>query len=268
MRVCGIDPAPTKGLAVFDGQDRCIPLAKSREFIHELKNLSDGLLVCWDAPLSGPPSRVMRGDPAYGSAFSQRAIESFFSRKKTGFKTPPGISVRGYSGCPHWALSRSLIGLPRTGPFDDEASLPFKLISRNDDRPNDGRSIVEVHPALALWLWCREARDANASWDYKRDADVRAKLWGQFRDLPAISKSKTLSTAFSVAPSSDDQLDARLAYALGWLWLHDHKSVVLLGDLDLGTFLLPRISKLEEKFCSFTQTLPNKPLQPPGFAGG
>jgi hypothetical protein len=267
MRVYGIDPAPTKGLAIFDGrEDCCIPLEKSRAFIDGLKNASDDLLICWDAPLTGPPSSVTRGAPAFGSAFSQRTIESFFSRQETGFKTPPGISVRGYSGCPHWALSRSLIGLPITGPFDDAACLPFRLVSQNGDRPNGGRSVVEVHPALALWLWCRDVRGASASWDYKHDAAVRNELWAQFCGLPVISK--TPATLRSKAPSSDDQLDARLAYALGWLWLNEPGSVVLLGDLDLGTFLLPKVPTLEEGFYSFTQGLPNKPLQPTGFAGG
>jgi len=254
MRVCGIDPAPTKGMAIFDGRDfSTIPLRESRSFIDTLKTDSD-LLVCWDSPLTGPPVSVIEGEEANGSAFSQRPIESFFSRTQTGFKTPRGISIRGYSGCPHWALSRSLIGLPRTGPFDKD-TLPFQLVSDDGQRPMRGRCVVEVHPGLALWLWCRNNRHADASWDYKRNASVREDLWNQLLQVPAVSE--VLSTVCPVVPSSDDELDARLAYTVGCLWLKEPSSVFLLGDLDNGTFLLPRVGGLEEAFQLFTQEVPN-----------
>lgn len=133
MRVIGIDPAPAKGLAVFDGQDRHIPIDKSRSFIAHLAEQSD-VLVCWDAPLTGPGAAVVSGGEGTDSSFSKRQIESFFSRTHTGFKAPKGISVLGYAGCPHWALTRSLVGLPRTGPFDD-AKTPFELIGADLPRP-------------------------------------------------------------------------------------------------------------------------------------
>jgi len=244
MKVIGIDPAPVKGLHVFDGHDRHIPLPESRSFIDELKTNWD-VLVCWDAPLTGPPFSIIGGGEARGSAFSQRPIESFFSRQRTGFKTPKGISVRGYSGCPHWALSRSLIGLPKTGPYDKD-TLPFQLLSHESQRPLRGRHIVEVHPALALWLWCREGRGDRQSWDYKRDVSVRGQLWNQLLQIPAVSE--VLSSTCPVAPATDDEFDARVAFALGYLWLHDPSSVVLLGSLDTGTFLLPRLEGLEKGF--------------------
>lgn len=251
--VCGIDPAPTKGMSVFDGRDSHIPLLQTRSFIDTLKTKLD-LLVCWDSPLTGPPGYVIKGGEANGSSFSQRPIESFFSRAHTGFKTPKGISVRGYSGCPHWALSRSLIGLPRIGPFDKK-TLPFQLISDERQRPVQGRCIVEVHPALALWLWCRNNRDADESWEYKKNVSVRDSLWKQLLQVSTVSKA--LSAVSKVPPSSDDELDARLAYALGSLWLKEPSSVFLLGDLDSGTFLLPRVDGLKKAFQLFTQDLPN-----------
>ena len=257
MRVYGVDPAPKKGMAVFDGRDRHILLQESRSFIASLKTDPD-LLICWDASLTGPPCSVIEGGEAGGSAFSQRPIESFFSRAETGFKTPQGISVRGYSGCPHWALSRSLIGLPRTGPFDVE-TLPFRLVSDEVQKPLLGQCVVEVHPALALWLWCRFDRDTNSAWGYKQDASVCRYLWTQLLQVAAVSN--VLSSASLLTPSSDDELDARLAYVLGRLWLDDPPSVVLLGDQDHGTFLLPRVSGLEEAFQSFIQKLPNKKKQ-------
>lgn len=255
MRVIGIDPAPTKGVSVFDGADCQIRLEDSAAFVGQLSG-DDDCLICWDAPLTGPPSSVLAGAAASGAAFSQRPIESFFSRAATGFKTPQGISVQGYSGCPHWALTRSLLGLPRVGKFDAPvASLPFLPLMRDEQRPARGRCVVEVHPAVALWLWCRDARDETASWQYKKDRALLLRLWELLLHLPAVAA--VLSTVRATAPSCDDQLDARVAYALGRLWLDNPASVVLLGDADSGTFLVPRVSGVEEAFRSFVETASN-----------
>lgn len=243
MKVSGIDPAPTKGLSVFDGADREVRLEESAAFVGRLAGEVD-CLVCWDAPLTGPPSTVVAGAAAEGAAFSQRPIESFFSRASTGFKTPKGISVQGYSGCPHWALTRCLLGLPRVGKFDAPAeSLPFLPLTREEQRPVGGRYVVEVHPAVALWLWCREGRGATASWRYKKDRTVLLELWEGLLRVPAVAG--VLAEVQATVPTSDDQLDARVAYALGRLWLDDPVSVVLLGDANSGTFLVPSVNGIE-----------------------
>jgi hypothetical protein len=141
MKVVGIDPAPKKGLTVFDGTDYHVPVSDAARFIKDLTTNSD-VLLCWDAPLTGPPLGAVAGRETGRSAFTQRPIEAFFSRASTGYKTSKGISVQPYSGCPHWAISRSLIGLPRVGPFDarDEA-LPFRLVA-TDNPPKHRRTIV------------------------------------------------------------------------------------------------------------------------------
>lgn len=246
MKVSGIDPAPTKGLSVFDGADRDVKLEESAAFVGQLAG-EDDCLVCWDAPLTGPPSTVVAGAAAEGAAFSQRPIESFFSRASTGFKTPKGISVQGYSGCPHWALTRCLLGLPRLGKFDAPAeSLPFLPLTRDDQRPAHGRCVVEVHPAVALWLWCRDGRAATAPWNYKKDRAVLLELWDALLRVPAVAS--VLTEVQATVPASDDQLDARVAYALGRLWLEDTVSVLLLGDADCGAFLVPGVCGIEEAF--------------------
>jgi hypothetical protein len=248
LKVVGVDPAPTKGLDVFDGQHRRVALNGARSYVSSLGALQD-VLICWDAPLTGPPGVTVSGGEASGSAFSQRPIESFFSRADSGFKAPPGISVRGYSGCPHWAQSRSLLGLPRVGPFDvGEASLPFGLLT-TDTPPTAGRHVAEVHPAVALWLWCRTGRGSEASWEYKKSDSVLRELWGLLLAIPSISP--VLSEGPIEAPHSDDVFDARVAYLLGRLWLNGSRSVVLLGGADQGTFLLPRVAGLEAAFTSF-----------------
>ena len=247
MRIVGVDCAPTKPLAVFDGRDRRIPLSDARCFLNEIA-AEPNVLLCWDSPLTGPPEAVLAGGDGYGSDFSQRPIEKFFSRQTTGFKTPKGIPVRYYCGCPHWAMSRSLIGLPRTGPFDAEpGALPFRLIVSNV-APETGRYVVEVHPALALWLWCRQVRP-HGNWDYKDDPRVLAELWDSLLRIRDVDIKGIIGTG--ELPASDDALDARLAYALGRLWIEGRDAAILLGNLSQGTFLLPRVNGLETAFERF-----------------
>jgi len=257
MKVIGIDPAPRKGLSVFDGADHEVKIEDAVATLADLA-VDDCRLVCWDAPLTGPPSSVVGGAAAAGPAFSQRPIESFFSRKCTGFRTPKGIAVLPFSGCSHWALTRCLLGLPRVGRFDMPVeSLPFQLATCDDERPVCGRHVVEVHPAVALWLWCREGRSATASCHYKnkKDRAVLLELWERLLEVPAVAA--VLFEVRDIAPKSDDQLDARVAYALGRLWLDDQHSVVLLGNADTGAFLVPAVPGIEDAFCSFIARLPD-----------
>jgi len=259
MKVSGIDPAPRRGLQVFDGTDHQIKLEESAAFLADLAR-DDDHLVCWDAPLTGPPSWVVEGAAAEGSAFCQRPLESFFGRASTGFKAPPGISVQGYAGCPHWALTRSLLGLPRVGRFDGKAeSLPFRPMTSDSQRPERGRCIVEVHPAVALWLWCRDERGDAASGLYKSSLVCKAdrdklvlEIWESLLRVRAFAGTfpPTLRD-----PGTDDELDARVAYALGRLWLDDPAEVSFLGDADTGGFLLPRVPGMEERFRSFVESL-------------
>ena len=259
MNVSGIDPAPKRGLQVFDGADRQIELEDAAAFLAGLAR-DDDHLVCWDAPLTGPPSWVVDGAAAEGSAFCQRPLESFFGRASAGFKTPPGISVQGYAGCPHWALTRSLLGLPRVGRFDAKAeSLPFRPMTSDSQRPERGRCIVEVHPAVALWLWCRDERGVAASWLYHRSkvrkVDREKVLRGLWESLLKVRACAGVFPPTLRDPGTDDELDARVAYALGRLWLDDPAKVSFLGDADTGGFLLPRVPGMEERFRSFVESL-------------
>jgi hypothetical protein len=92
-------------------------------------------------------------------------------------------------------------------------------------------------------------REATAEWRYKRDVGLVKELW---RDLLTVPQFQRLfSETGNGAPTSDDQLDARVAYALGRLWIEMPDHVVLLGNLDVGTFLLPQVTGLAEAFSAF-----------------
>jgi len=140
--------------------------------------------------------------------------------------------------------------MPRVGIYDaDAGQLPFRLESDDAKRPTSGRHIVEVHPAVAIWLWCRWRREANDSFFYKTDPHVRTDVWESL--LRVRSVRSVLSRVRAVPPTSDDELDARVAYALGRLWLDEPESVVLLGSADAGAFLVPRVAGIVEAFYAF-----------------
>jgi len=148
-------------------------------------------------------------------------------------------------------LSRSFIGHPRVGPYDaPEDALPFHLMASNPP-PRSGRWVVEVHPAVVIWPWCRGVRGATAEWKYQGQAGLAAEIWETPHRRCRSCEHFTGNT--SVAPSSDDQLDARVAYALGRLWVEAPDEVILLGDINAGTFLLPRVEGLADACAAFIE---------------
>jgi hypothetical protein len=269
MLVIGIDPKPSRGGWLFqpDGQ-RAQLLSTSclGVFLRTLRQRHDPVLICWDSPLTGPPNPAEALDIA--GEFTKRCIYRFFTTAGP-FRVPDsprhapggtGISVQGYAACQHWAISRHLLGLPRVGIYDRaQAELPFTLLMEEGSRPEAdaaGSFIVEVHPALALWLWCRflggEAERIN--WLYKREPGVRADLWESFSDLIGQMEPQLAQTLVAPgAAANDDDLDARIAWLLGEMWLRNvhfngQAAVILLGNLRCGTFLLPNVQGLQAAF--------------------
>ena len=218
-----------------------------RSYLGEPSNRSPETLLCWDAPLTGP------ADPASAGTrrrdFTQRLIEGFFKNSETRFKTPKGISVLPYCGCPHWTVTRSLLGLPRTGPYDlDFEGLPFRLLPAPHSEQADRPSVVEIHPAVAVWLWCRKDRGEASKWNYKKDAGVRKELW-------CIILERTRFPWGSLRkPENDDEFDAAVGYILGSMYLQQlgategEPCVAILGDRCTGSLLLPADTVLEERW--------------------
>jgi hypothetical protein len=170
MKVLGVDPTPSLGGHIFDG---CYRRARTTQLAVELCELRDAhaSLLCWDAPLTRPPNPAETSNRK--GVFTKRPMEAIFTQQKWGFRVPDKIAVQGYAGCQHWTISRHLLGLPRVGPWDAEwSALPFKLLT--DGPPTSpGHYVVEVHPALALWLWCGFGNDPwPGPWNYKQDDRV------------------------------------------------------------------------------------------------
>lgn len=253
MKVVGIDPAPSFGGHIFDGIYRSVSAAELANLLRELRTV-DSSLVCWDAPLSGPATpETISG---ISGEFTKRPIERFFTQKRWEFKVPEGISMLPYSGCAHWTISRHLLGLPRVGPWDMPlTSLPFKLVT-NGPPTEPGHYIVEVHPALALWLWCGFGPNPwEGPWTYKRKNgyDILVELWDLLCERLAEQDASDIVNVITAlgTPQSDDDLDSRVAWLLGELWLSRTGSVVQLGSATQGSFLLPDVPGLIEAFGRF-----------------
>ena len=223
-----------------------------RDYLNEPKNRTPDTLLCWDAPLTGPADMASAGGTP--GDFTKRLIDKFFSRKETGFKTPKGISVMPYSQCPHWTITRSLLGLPRTGPYDqDFRKLPFRLLPDPDGEAGRQASVVEVHPAVAAWLWCRD--DWDGPWECKKDIGVLNELWTIILDKTGAFWGDRPT------PSNDDEFDAAVAYLVGIQYHYNRPEtankgepdVIILGDRSTGPFLIPSVPGLAEQWGAWVE---------------
>lgn len=254
MRIIAIDPAPGKKSTVFDGAGfRQCSAVELRELINGIASRKKAVLVCWDAPLTGPFDPAVAGVHRYD--FTKRPIERFFSRKQTGFKAPDGISVRGYGECSHWTIIRSLLGLPRVGEYDKaESKLPLRLLTESAAKIHTRPSVVEFHPGLAAWLWCRVTRGPGASWSHKgnkpENRRIRDEMWEIVLDCSGFE-------AELPRPRTDDEFDAALGFILGSLFVGKTESApkrcFLLGDRRHGVMLLPHASGLADALLATTQ---------------
>jgi predicted nuclease with RNAse H fold len=252
MRIVGIDVAPGKKSHVFEGEERVKQMdAQSLKYLlDDLKKSPKDVLIAWDAPLTGPTHLAETTKATrWKGDFTQRPIEAFFMRGEN--KPPEGVSVQGYAGCQHWTISRYLLGLPRVGRYDQrEGKLPFSLVT-SDVLPPKGKNVVEVHPALALWLWLKGENgfSVRKTWQYKKnDVELRGRLWKKLCE----KAGRPISPARENVPT-DDEIDAVTAWLLAQSWVSAKKAlgVSVLGNEKTGALLLPKASQLKDGFDDF-----------------
>ena len=106
--VIGIDPAPRKPAVICEG-DRfeTVPPQALAEFIRRRIKGEEHLLIAWDAPLS------FDGTISYSDRPIDKAVRAFIAnepRLKGG-----AVYALPFSGCPHWAITCDVLGLPIGG---------------------------------------------------------------------------------------------------------------------------------------------------------
>jgi hypothetical protein len=220
------------------------------------------VLICWDSPLS---VNIERGN-FHEKSFTTRKIESFL-----GKEMPSGITVSGYTGVSHWAITQFMLGYPHVGGEMgniNESTVPYRLVEIERDKPCKGHALVEVHPAVAMYYWLsKEHKREETCWAYKDSFDKRQKRKNDKTVISRIDLWKKIVALFSdsnftaeVTQSltkhgndnprksiSDGRLDAAVAWLLGKAWLMDGKKVKLLGDATTGSMLLPYDKELFER---------------------
>jgi predicted RNase H-like nuclease len=110
-----------------------------------------------------------------------------------------------------------------------------------------------VHPAVALWLWCKPSW--KGGWEYKKDKAVLERMWKELEERfrNSLPSSGSSLSALDFNPKNDDKLDSFVAWLLGVLWCRESDKVILLGNRKTGSMLLPNVEGLEEQFLEFLQ---------------
>lgn len=229
MHVIGIDPAPTKETAVFDGQSFTFWSAHEvAEGVASLAAAHDDLLLAWDAPLGLDPGP---------SHFYSRQVDKVAKRVIAGWVAEgrveaKAIGVAHAAGCPHNLLTQAALGLPVGGP-----KAPWRLCGVGDPAPRAGRWLVEVHPAVALGAWWpgpgpmpRYKAGGKSSASRVREARRGVVSWLQ---------REHAFPAGEPASFTDDHIDAWLAWRLASLLLEG--GAAAWGPEGGGYYLMPAL---------------------------
>jgi len=240
MKILGIDPAPSKNSVVFDGKEfKEYNVNNLKKFIKSFKD--NEVLICWDAPLDF--------DINFAN-FYYRPIELFFkanNKKENDYQVelPKGISMSPIAGCPHWLMSQYVIGYPAIYYQNNE----IFLIRKEEDLQKHQQNrlkIIEVHPALAIWIWLKEEKDNDKKWQYKKDKKVFKEI------LELLLKKEIISyeDKNNIINYNDDYLDSYIAWKLGYMLINNPEKVMLLDNM-----LLPIDYSIKEKYENFLKYL-------------
>jgi len=132
--------------------------------------------------------------------------------------------------------------------------LPYELVVEDKPKLTKGGSyIAEVHPAFAIWLWCRKRMRTRKNWNYKKNVSLVKPLW---RTIARVLLNEgcieeILSRFVEEEPGNDDELDARVSWLLGTVWVRRAANrdgmplARMLGNQHTGCMLLPNVSGLE-----------------------
>ena len=245
-QIIGVDPAPGKASCVFDGKEWSLLGGTSKSNL-----LSDGLtsvvaglgeltsyervLVCWDAPLA---MSLEYEHHEKVNPLSSRPFELPLRR------LPKGISTGIFSGVCHWTISQFCWGLPNVRDSRNLVS-PHPSIGGDwtlvaGDVPiGNGKWLAEVHPAVGLYALLVQLgfKSQESDWRYKGSKACRDRIGMPLLILKLVDKLiesshgaaeaglKLARQPFevSIAGMGDDEIDAFVAWLLGFLWVHKNE---------------------------------------------
>lgn len=243
IQIIGIDIAPGKKSTIYDGN--CYHHMSADTLNNYLISLQNDknktVLLCWDAPLTGPQTTTRDNYIFRSGDFTKRIIE------KEYFNVPKGISVMGYASCPHWTITKFLTGYPIIGDYCLKENLPFTLVTNEETQIENGKKyIAEVHPALSIWLLMKDTVAEGYNWIYK---DMNVSELNSFSvdfnaTLMAILPKESNEKIVMTTPQNDDELDAYAAWLMGYLWINkinlNNFSIKLVGSKESGCIILPQ----------------------------
>ena len=231
---------------------RSVPASEMRGV---LEDLASPVLLCWDAPLTGP--RLVEEAGSGDGDFSQRRLDSFFARKETGFKTPKGISraaVRRLSPLDDLAIrSRASQGRSvghglRSSAVPSPAGKRTRSerrrgvatdpLLRRGDPSGGGRMALVQEGVEEEELEAGKGMEVQGFWQGR--GPHRRDVGGHPRSV------RRQSAEHPAQAESDDEFDAAVGYILGVKWLRGDEEVVLLGDRETGAMLLPHLKEPRE----------------------
>jgi hypothetical protein len=265
-RVVGVDPAPKKPSTIcyFDGKSLVFAALKAHELLNFMNDLKSeqNILITWDAPLTGPPTLKHGSEEHAECYFYYRWIEHFLSKNGT-FKPPTGISTLGYAGCPHWAITKAATGLPILGPYCSRSKdLPFHHVVSDKDKLSDQKaSIIEVHPALAMYHWLKDVEELKIreNWKYKNLSKIQEKGVCElyYKNLKSELNNQLKPITLPGKIDDADELDAFVAWALGYLYVmqpEGQQKARILGNQETGSMLLPWDEDIFSGFDAFLKS--------------
>lgn len=191
-----------------------------REFITECIRENAATLIAWDAPLSFAPTDL--SDRTVDKVVRAWA-QSYVNRRRFAEKA---VSVRIFSGLPHWVVSCASLGFPFGTP-PSGLQLADAAPGTSEPRP----LVVEVHPAVAIGAWWLASACPDPLPRYKGDARACARVAAELDFPPTSGKD-------------DDTLDSFVAYRLGELFIQGDAR--WLGSARTGGYVMPSCAATSE----------------------
>lgn len=196
--------------------------------------------MAWDSPLTFDPRHSLSDRPIDRQICA--SLKDFDEELGIPWtRGIGGVSVLPFSGCPHWAISCHVLGLPfrhRYGATSSGADWRDNLIvpESSDDLDSSAVCVLEVHPAvtLAVW-WLEQCETTDFERQMPRYKGSKAPADGLRRLVDSLDSIDAEVADFCA--KSDDHLNAWASWKMGYDLLTDEACII--GNRQTGGYVLP-----------------------------